>query len=345
MYELTTSTVPGLAAFPKVKLGHTPTPLEFLPRLSNEYASHRFYVKRDDCTGLGLGGNKVRQLEYYLGDAISKGCDTVLSTGAVQSNYMRTLAAAAGKLGLKCHIQLEDRVPNKSELYYRTGNRMLTELFGAMIIHCPHDLDEEGADRNLRKLAEDLASQGCNPYVVPLKPVKQPRGALGYVDAASELISQCQEQGLKPDLAVVGSGSGITHAGLLFGLRLLNCDLPVMGACVRRSAALQGPRILSHCRNLCGMTGMDDLVNQHDVWVTDNTLAPGYGQVTKQIRQAVETAATLEGLLLDPIYTGKVLASLLKKIENKELCEYKTIIFIHTGGAPALFAYPDFMNT
>lgn len=343
MHELVPSGVSELSGFPRVALGHYPTPLEFAPRLSGLYSPCRIHIKRDDCTGLAFGGNKVRQLEYYLGHALSTGCDAVLSTGAVQSNYMRTLAAAASKLGLECHIQLEDRVSGKSDLYHRSGNRMLTELFGAHITYCPDGEDEEGADRMVREIAGKLEADGRKPYVVPLKPTRRPLGALGYIEAARELQDQWTDQELGPDLIVVGSGSGITHAGLLFGLRLLGCDVPVMGACVRRNAELQGPRILSHCDRLSEMIGAPGLVRADDVWVSDHSFAPGYGQPTERIRNTIGTAAHLEGLLVDPVYSGKALACLTGQLEEGLLPGYQSVIFVHTGGTPALFAYQDDM--
>ena len=344
MHELTHSPLPELASYPKVRLGHVPTPLEFMPRLSSRFEPLQLYVKRDDCTGLGFGGNKVRQLEYYLGDALSKGCDTVLSTGAIQSNFMRTLAAAAGKLGLECHIQLEDRVPGKSGLYHRSGNRMLSGLFGAHISFCPDGEDEVEADLRVRALADELAVSGRKPYVIPLKPVRKPKGAFGYADAALELTGQFQSTGIEPDMILVGSGSGITHSGLLLGLRLLGSEIPVLGACVRRPAGPQAPRILGHCNNLCAMIGREGLITEQDIRVSDRAYFPGYGQLTETVTGAVELAATHEGLLLDPVYSGKALATLIAMIESGELSGCRTVVFIHTGGTPALFAYQDDMK-
>lgn len=334
-----TPSVSELSMFPKTLLGHYPTPLEFLPRLSKHYPGHNIYVKRDDCTGLGMGGNKVRQLEFYLGDAIATGCDTVLSTGAIQSNYMRTIAAAAGKLGLDCHIQLEDRVPDKSVEYHTSGNRLLSSIFGATISYFPEGGDEEAADAEINHIAAKLASQGKKPYVVPLKPVKRPKGALGYIECAKELLNQCEDRSLAPDLVVVGSGSGMTHSGLLFGLRLLGCDVPVLGACVRREAVLQGPRILGHCQNLEEMLGTTNTVTESDIWVDDEMLAPGYGQMSKFVKKTIRQAATLEGLLLDPVYSGKSLACLLNRINSNKFSKFNNVVFIHTGGTPAIFAY------
>ena len=305
------------------------------------YDEKEIFVKRDDCTGLGFGGNKVRQLEFYLGDALEKGCDTVLSTGAIQSNYMRTLAAAAGKLGLECHIQLENRVNNNTVDYQHSGNRLLTSMFGAKISYYPHGEDEEGADREIHRIAGELEKAGRKPYVVPLAPTTTPKGALGYVDCALELLGQCEETSIDPDLIVVGSGSGLTHAGLLFGLRLAGSALPVLGACVRRDTQLQIPRILSHCSNLSRMMGIPELVVEPDVMVDDSALAPGYGKASKIVKRAIHLAATREGLLTDPVYSGKTLGCLLHLLDSGKLSQYGKIIFIHTGGTPALFAYRE----
>ena len=327
-----------LDQFPRVELGHVPTPLERLPRLSEMYGV-RLHVKRDDCTGLALGGNKVRQLEFYLGDALAKNCDTILSTGAVQSNYMRLLAAAASKLGLECHIQVEHRVDNPSMEYQCSGNRLLTGLLGSTVHDYHGGQDEKGADRAVHLIADRLKNQGRRPYVIPLAPTRAPRGALGYAMAAGELIRQTDDLGLSPDLVVVGSGSGLTHAGLLFGLRLHGSRLPVLGACVRRNRELQAPRVLDHCSHLSAMMNIPKLVKKTDVWVDDHALAPGYGQASRIVTYAVHLAATREGLLTDPVYSGKALGCLLHRVQTGKLAGYKEIIFIHTGGTPALFAY------
>ena len=344
MTELAPPNVREIGSFPKVNLGHYPTPLELMPRISDQFGGKHIYVKRDDCTGLGLGGNKVRQLEFYLGDALAQGCDTVLSTGAIQSNYMRTLAAAASKLGLECHIQLEDRVAGKSSVYHSQGNKLLTSMFGAKIYYYDEGEDEEAADQNIQDIAADLAKSGKKPYVVPLKPVKQPKGAFGYVEAAKELLEQCETQSINPDLYVVGSGSGLTHSGLLTGLRLLGSQTPVLGACVRRAASLQGPRVLSHCRNIEAMVGCGEIIAEDDVWVDDRALAPGYGQLSELVTSTIQAASTLEGLLLDPVYSGKTLACLLDFIRSGEADAYHNIVFVHTGGTPVIFAYQEAMS-
>ncbi len=330
-----------LADWPRVELAHLPTPLEFLPRLSGRHPGYRFWLKRDDCTGLAMGGNKVRQLEFYLGDALARGCDTVLSTGAVQSNYMRTLAAAAARLGLECHIQLEHRVKNPPEGYHDSGNVMLDRLFGARMHALDRGEDELGADGTIRELARSLRSRGKNPYVVPLAPVDRPLGALGYVACAAELVRQFGETGLWPDVLVVGSGSGLTHAGLLTGLRIMGRPLPVLGCCVRRDAGQQGDRILEHCRRIEEMLGVASCVTTDDVWVSDAALAPGYGEASDEVMRAVADMARLEGILVDPVYSAKVVATALALVQGDALDGHREIVMIHTGGTPALFAYRD----
>ncbi len=334
-----------LKSWPQVELGHYPTPIEPLERLSAKFPGYRIRVKRDDCTGLGLGGNKVRQIEFYLGDALSRGCDTILSTGAIQSNCMRTIAAATSKLGMDCHIQLENRVNNTTEEYRNSGNKLLTSLFGAHIHYYPEGEDEEGADQSLADIAGNLEGQGKKPYIIPLRVVREPKGAFGYMVAAGEMLDQFRELDWKPDLIVVGSGSGLTHAGLLMGLRLLECDIPVLGACIRRDAQAQFTRIKTHCENLANMLDIQPLVTNQDIWTNDNALAPGYGQISAGLKDTIRLTATTEGLLLDPVYSGKAMRCMLNLIENNDLADYRNPLFIHTGGTPAVFAYRnDFQN-
>lgn len=331
----------SLADFPRAALTHTPTPLEKLSQLSAEFESHSLYVKRDDCTGLAMGGNKARQLEFYLGKAIARGCDTVLSTGAVQSNYMRMLAAGAAKLGLECHIQLEARVDNSSDEYRHSGNVLLNRLFGAQLHHYPVGEDEDGADKALTALADELAARGKKPFIIPLGAGHAPLGALGYVVAAMELIRQIKQHNLAINLIAVGSGSGLTHAGLLTGLKLMGAEIPVLGTCVRRAAELQHPRVFAHCQKLAEMLGHTDAVNADDVWVNDSALAPGYGHASAQVRNDMHLLATRAGLLTDPVYSGKAFSCVFNLIRNGDLENYKHIAIIHTGGTPALFAYRE----
>jgi D-cysteine desulfhydrase/L-cysteate sulfo-lyase len=318
-------------------LAHTPTPLEQMPRLSAHLSCVELFVKRDDCTGLGFGGNKVRQLEFYFGQAQQAGADTVLITGAVQSNFVRATAAAACRLGMACHIQLEERVPDVDGLYRSSGNVLLNQVFGATLHSYPQGEDEAGADARLGVIAEQLRQSGSRPYIIPLGPGHDPLGALGYVDAATELTGQLEQRGVQFDHIVVTSGSGATHAGLLFGLRALGNRTIVIGVCPRRDADRQRRRIAAHAQKLSRMLDVDPRITAEEIRLTDVTLAPGYGRLNAATIEALQTTARCEGLLLDPVYTAKAMAGLFHMAREGELSG--RVLFWHTGGEPALFGY------
>lgn len=325
--------------FPRALLAHLPTPLEPLVNLSAALANTELWVKRDDCTGLGMGGNKARQLEFYFGEALARGADTVLITGAVQSNYVRTAAAAAAKLGLACEIQLEERVDGMGEVYRRSGNVLLDRLFGARLHTYPEGEDEAGADAALHAIADRVRQRGRTPYVIHLGEGHPPLGALGYVVAAQELLAQCAEQEVDFDALVVGSGSGATHAGLLVGLAAAGADIPVHGICVRRDAAAQAGRVLRAAQATCAELDAGDLIDAADVHVHDDWLVPGYGKAGPETLAAIRTAARREALLLDPVYTGKAFAGLMGLAGRRVFGPRPRLLFVHTGGTPALFAY------
>ncbi len=326
-----------LSEMPRCPLAHRPTPIELLGNLSAATGKANIYVKRDDCTGLALGGNKIRQLEYYVGAAEAKGADTLLITGAVQSNYVRSTVAAAAKRGLACHVQLEERVPDPTDLYRTSGNVLLDELMGATVHHYPDGEDEAGADRRLGEIADDLRQQGRSPYIVPLSPGHPPLAALGYIDAAEELLEQIASMNVRIDRIFVASGSGNTHAGLLYGLRAFGSSIPVTGVCVRRKEEMQLPRLTKRCEEIAHLLDAQNPVTDSDIAVDDAVLAPGYGQMNEAVTEAINLAARKEAILVDPVYTGRVLASLIAYARN--LAEQENLLFIHTGGTPAIFAY------
>ncbi len=328
-----------LEDYPRVRLAHAPTPLEPMDRLSAHLGGPRLLVKRDDCTGLALGGNKARQSEYYLGEALAQQADTVLITGAVQSNFIRTTAAAAAKLGMACEVQLEDRVPGQGRAYHESGNVLLDRIFGAVIHTYPEGEDEVGADAAMEARAEALRADGRRPYVIHLGADHPPLGALGYIDTAREIIDQCRDAGETPDAVVVPSGSAATHIGTLGGLRHLGDQTPVMGVCVRRDKAAQEARVYQRLKDMAAMLGQPDLAQRSDVTVMDDVLAPGYGLFGAAVREAIDLAARQEGLLLDPVYSGKTMAGLIHLIRAGLYEAGQTVIFVHTGGAPALFGY------
>lgn len=326
-----------LAEMPRLRLARDVTPLERLDHLSRINTGATLWAKRDDLQGLAMGGNKVRQLEYYFGQARAEGADTILITGAVQSNFCRLTAAYAAKLGWGCHIQQEERVATNDPLYRCSGNVLLERMMGAHLHSYPHGEDEAGADANLETLADALRAKGQKPYVIHLAPGHAPLGALGYVDCAVELLQQLAEQDLGIDHIAIPSGSGATHAGFLFGMRAMGSDIPVTGYCVRRDAGQQKPRIEKRCAEIAELLQMDNLIRPEDVVVNDRFLGPGYGKLNAPTDRAISLAARTEALLLDPVYSGKCMAGALNLAGNRPEGEH--VLFLHTGGTPGVFAY------
>ena len=326
--------------FPRVRLGHVPTPLEPAPGLGAALGVE-LWVKRDDCTGLAFGGNKVRQLEFHLGEAQVRGADTVLVTGAVQSNLVRAAAAAARRLGMDAHVQLEERVDEIDALYRASGNLLLDRLLGASLHAFPVGEDEAAADAALERRARTLADEGRRPYVIHSAPGHPPLGGLGYVLAAEEVTAQARALGVGFDAVVCASGSALTHAGLLVGLRALDEPVPVYGICVRRDARRQSDRVAQVAAELAGMIGRPAAFGAGDVEVSDEVHPPGYGRLNDAVREALALAARHEALLLDPVYTGKVMAGLVAHVRARRIAAGSRVLFVHTGGLPALFAYGD----
>ena len=327
----------ALADIPRARLVQQQTMLEPMPNLTAECGGARLFVKRDDNTGLAFGGNKLRQLEFYFGEALVQNADTVLITGAVQSNFVRLAAASARKLGMDIHIQLEERVDKDDVRYRESGNVLLDRMFGATLYSYPDGEDEAGADRRIGDIAEDLRSKGRRPYIIPLSPGHPPLGALGYVVAANELLQQIDERNLAIDEVIVASGSGATHSGLLYGLRALGSNIPVTGICIRRAASLQVERIRNSCDGIAALLKTESRIGDDDIQLTDEFLAPGYGQINDATAEAIRLGAQREGLLLDPVYSGKAMAGFIDRARNTD--ESKSIVFVHTGGTPAIFAY------
>ena len=328
----------ALGRFPRIHATHAPTALEPMARLGASLGLD-LTVKRDDCTGVAMGGNKVRQLEFYIGAAEAKGADTILITGAVQSNFVRTAAAMARRAGMDCHVQLEERVPDIDATHRQNGNVLLDHLFGATVYSFPEGENEDAADASLAKIAEDLRVRGCNPYIIGLAARTPPLGALGYVVGALELAAQ--HGGSPPyDEIVVASGSAQTHCGILFGLRALGIEIPVRGICVRRPADIQEARVARRLTDMAAMTGLAVTIPDSDVRCFHDEREQRYGQMSGATHRAILRAARDEGLLLDPVYTGKVLAGLITLHERGHLAGER-VLFWHTGGQPALFAYAD----
>jgi len=324
-------------SIPRKRLYSGRTSLEFMPVLTEHCGGARLFAKRDDCTGLAFGGNKTRQLEFYLGAAHSENADTIMITGAVQSNFVRMAAAGARKLGMACHIQLEERVATSEPRYRDSGSVLIDKLLGATLHFYPHGEDEFGADRQLEVISKELQATGHKPYIIPLAAGHPPLGSLGYVLAAKELLRQFSEDGLSVNEIFVGSGSGATQAGLLFGLRALGSSIRVTGVCVRRDASLQHLRIGETCDLIAELLNIESRVTSDDINLIDEFVAPGYGVPGDATLRAIVLGAQTEGLMLDPVYTGKVMAAVIKSAKAADADS--TFVFIHTGGSPALFAY------
>ena len=324
----------NLSRFPRVKLCQSPTPLEPLERLSEVLGGPEIWIKRDDCTGLATGGNKTRKLEFLVGDALEKGADTLVTQGAVQSNHARQTAAAAAKFGLKCHILLERRVPNTLASYERTGNVLLDQLFGASVEYREGglDLNAEGESASQR-----LAEQGASSYFIP-GGGSNAIGALGYVNCALELSHQLNEQSLQMDWLVHATGSTGTQAGLVTGLEGGSSSLPVLGVSVRQPQAKQIEAVGKLVRETAEKLGLPE-IPQSKIFVEDGYVGSGYGIPTEGTIEAISMLAQTEGILLDPVYSAKGMAGLIDLVKKGFFKKGEKILFLHTGGSAALFAY------
>jgi D-cysteine desulfhydrase family pyridoxal phosphate-dependent enzyme len=330
--------------YPKAKLTHSPTALEQLLNVSKLFKGPNIWIKRDDCTGLGLGGNKVRQLEYYLGHALAQDSTTILTAGAIQSNHVRLCVAAAKKLGLEIEVVLAHQVGGRKSQYYQSGNPFLIELMGAKTHHYTEKKDEDSADSMLFSIAEKLRIEGKTPYVIPRSDNYLPYGSLGYVDFSAELLQQCNKLSMKIDGIVLASGSGATQAGILAGIKALGFSVPVYGFSVKRDEQAQTQRVLKKAQLVADMIGFRGIIDESDIWVSDNTLTPGYGQLNDALLNAIDLLAQHEGIFLDPTYTSRAMAGLIDLIQRKQFEPNQNIVFLHTGGSPALFGYPEILD-
>jgi len=326
-----------LSRFPRVRLAHLPTPLEHLPRLSKHLGGPQLYVKRDDCTGLGTGGNKTRKLEYLMADAQQNRATVIITQGAVQSNHARQTAAAACKLGMRCELIFEKRVTEATEPYTHSGNVFLDQLFGAKIREVEKGSDMDGA---MQQLAAELSEQGETPYIIP-GGGSNPIGALGYVGCTLEILAQASEQGIVPDRIVHATGSAGTQAGLLVGAKASSSGVPVLGIGVNAPKNKQEEKVYKLAVDTAAFVGAPGIIDREDVVANCDYVGEGYGVPTESMNEAVVLLARLEGLLFDPVYSGKGLAGLLDLIDKGEIGKHETVVFVHTGGSAALFAYRD----
>ena len=330
-----------LSRFPRLHFGHFPTPLEPLDNLTRYLGGPRIWIKRDDCTGLATGGNKTRKLEFLLADAQSKGADVIITQGATQSNHVRQTIAAAAKISLPTHVFLERRVTDFGEDYQRSGNILLDDLLGGVIEeHLPAGTDMQQA---MEQFAERLRLEGRNPYVIP-GGGSNPVGALGYVACAEELLWQSSQQRLRIDQVVHATGSTGTQAGLLVGLNATNSRIPVLGISVRAPRERQEENVYQLGNRTWQLLEAHGELLRDRVQVNSDYVGEGYGLPTSGTLEALRLLARLEGILLDPVYSGKGMAGLIDLIRKGHYSPDQNIVFIHTGGSAGLFGYRQLLE-
>ena len=324
---------------PRTQIAYLPTPVEFLHNLTKLCGGPRIFVKRDDQTGLGLGGNKARKLEFLLGEALAVGADTLVTAGAVQSNHCRQTAAAAARCQMDCILILLGDEPEK-----HTGNLLLDDLFGAEIRWAR----KEQRDAELRATCQDVEAKGRKPYLIPYGG-SNPIGATGYFFAMAELVAQWDESLLNsplPDWIILPSGSGGTQAGMVLGAKQFHYPGRILGISVDEPAELYSARISRLVSATAEHLGIDDLGRESKVLVSSDYLGGGYGIVGQPELEAIQMFARSEGILLDPVYTGRAAAGMIDLIRSGYIQKHEGVLFWHTGGAPALFAgqYSDLLN-
>lgn len=327
-----------LSHYPRLHFAHLPTPLEPLERISAALGGPNLWIKRDDCTGLSSGGNKTRKLEFLMADAVEQGADTIITQGATQSNHARQTCAIAAKLGLESHILLEDRTGYHDEAYTHNGNVLLDELHGASISVRPG-----GSDMNIEmeQLAMQLRDDGKKTYIIPGGGSNE-IGALGYVNAAFELTHQANERSLRIDHLLHATGSAGTQAGLVLGMEAMNSNIPVYGVSVRAEKQQQEENVYGLVQRTAEFMGYSpDLVARDKVVANSDYVGPGYGLPTDAMVEAVKMLASYEGILLDPVYSGKGFSGLIDLVRKGHFKKGENVVFLHTGGSVSLFAYPN----
>ena len=324
-----------LARFPRRHYSPGPTPLEFLPNFTRALGGPDVWIKRDDLLGLAPGGNKTRKLEFLVADALAKGCDTLVTCGAPQSNHCRLTLSAAVKEGLKCRFVIEERIPGS----YRddaSGNHFLFRLFGVeSITVVPAGTNMAAA---MQQVADELARAGRKAYIIP-GGGSNALGGLGYVACAQELQQQTFEQGVRFDHVVVGSGSSGTHGGLLAGFLGNRIDVPIHGVGVSRDPADQAPLVHKEAQAVCDLLGLGLEVPREAVRCVGGYWQPKYSLPNAAMVEAVQLLARTEAILLDPVYTGKIMAGLIGLSRAGTFRKGEKVLFVHTGGAPAVHAY------
>jgi|TARA_B110000238_G_scaffold195342_1_gene234407 L-cysteate sulfo-lyase len=319
----------------KTSLGFFPTPLIELSRLSHFLGGPKIFMKRDDLTGLALGGNKTRKLEYILADALKQGCDTIITAGAAQSNHCRQTAAAAAKLNLECHLLLGGKAPHKAQ-----GNLLLDHIFDSHI----HWTGSNRKGEDIARIFAQLKAAGKTPYLVPYGGSNE-LGAMSFIDAVAEL--QQQKQGREFSHVVFASSSGGTHAGLILGKQIYNKTFELVGINIDKDKNTNLPfdqQITQLVNSTAKFIGLDYTFSKDELILNADYVGDGYGVVGPQENEAIALIAKYEGILLDPVYTARAMSGLIHLIRSGKMGKDDEVLFWHTGGAPSLFAYADDLN-
>ncbi|AUQ52363.1 D-cysteine desulfhydrase (plasmid) [Phaeobacter inhibens] len=324
-----------LARYPRRFIAHLPTPLERLDRLTAELGGPEIWIKRDDCTGLSTGGNKTRKLEFLMAEAELQGAEMVMTQGATQSNHARQTAAFAAKLGMECHILLEDRTGSNNHNYNYNGNVLLDHLHGATTEKRPGGLD---MNAEMEAVADKLRADGKKVYTIP-GGGSNPTGALGYVNCAFEMLAQANDRGLKLDHIVHATGSAGTQAGLIVGLKAMNAQIPLLGIGVRAPKPKQEENVYNLACATAEKLCCAGVVQREDVVANTDYVGEGYGIPTESGIEAIQMFAELESILLDPVYSAKGAAGFIDLIRKGHFKKGERVVFLHTGGSAALFGY------
>jgi D-cysteine desulfhydrase len=330
----------NLAKFPRRNYIINETPLTYLPKFSKALGGPSIYIKRDDLAGIEVlsnGGNKIRKLEFLVADALVQGADTLITCGAVQSNHCLLTLAASVREGLKCRLVLEERVPDSYDPN-ASGNNFLYRLFGAEKI----TVIEEGQTvlEGMKTAAEQVISEGGKPYIIP-GGGSNAIGATGYVSCAQEIMQQSYSQEVNFDYIVCASGSGGTHSGILAGVHGCDMNIPVIGISVRRDKDFQEAHILKLAKETAEFVGVNTEIPSESVTVFDEYVGDGYSIPTKEMSDAVKLLAKTEGILLDPVYTGKAMSGLIGLVKKGYFKKEDKILFVHTGGLASIFHYTN----
>jgi len=330
-----------LDRIPRVRLTTLPTACNRMDNLSRQVGGPDLYIKRDDVMELAHGGNKTRKLEYALAQALDRGSRAVVTQGGLQSNHVRQTCSGAARVGLEAHVVLSNPVPEMEAQLKGSGNYLMDQLMGARIY-----LAEDGRGPVVRQVLADLAAAGKNPYDIPAG-ASNGIGSLGYVNAARELIGQWDDMGIRPSHVFTATGSCGTQAGLLFGLRYFgNVETRVVGVSVSGEQAAVETRMRTVLDMVADELGAPrGTVADSDIVVYDGYVGEGYGRPTEAGIAAIRTVASLEGVILDPVYTGKCMSAMLDLLQNDGLAGARDVVFLHTGGAPAIHPYAEYLRS